>query len=90
MNRHRLTFDANPKELAARDAGPTHVLLLWSRRTGRAAVVIENDATGEIVEIDVRDSENPLELFRHPFVYAFERGHPGRWPSPLAERRAAA
>ena len=91
MRRHRLTFDPNPKELASRDAGRTHVLLLWSRRTGRAAVVIEDDATGETVEMDVRERENPLELFNHPFVYALERGHPGRRPTEqLAARRAAA
>ena len=90
MSRHRLTFDPNPKELASRDAGPMHVLLLWSRRTGRAAVVVEDDATGEIVEMDVRESENPLELFNHPFVYALERGHPGRGPTELVARRAAA
>lgn len=86
MRRHRLTFDPNPKELVSRDAGCTHVLLLWSRRTNRAAVVIEDDATGEVVEIDVRDRENPLELFDHPFVYALERGHPGWKP---ASRRAS-
>jgi hypothetical protein len=81
MNRHRLTFDPNPKELASRDTGSTHVLLLWSRRTGRAAVVVEDDATGEVVEMDVRDRENPLELFEHPFVYLRTRGHPG-WQPP--------
>ena len=78
MRRHRLTFDANPKELASRDAGCTHVLLLWSRRTGRAAVVIEDDVTGDVVEMDVRERENPLDVFDHPFAYAPGRGHPGR------------
>ena len=47
----RLTFDANPKELASRDSGTTHISLLWSRRLHRAAVVVENDDTGEIVEL---------------------------------------
>ena len=73
-----MTFDANPKELASRDAGCTHVLVLWSRRTGRAAVVIEDDATGDVGEMDVGERENPLDVFDHPFVYAPERGHPGR------------
>jgi len=74
MSRHRLTFDPNPKELASRDSGSTHVLLLWSRRKGRAAVVVEDDATGEVVEMDVRERENPLELFYHPFGYVPKRG----------------
>lgn len=91
MHRHRLTFDPNPKELAARDAGCTHVLLLWSRRTGRAAVVVEDDATGEVTEMDVLERENPLELFDHPFVYAPKRGHPGWTPVRRAgDQRAAA
>ena len=88
MRRYRLTFDANPKELASRDAGGgSHVILLWSRRTGRAAVVVE-DVTGEVVEVDVGERENPLELFHHPYVYLPGRGHPGR-RSPDHELAAA-
>ena len=90
MLRHRLTFDPNPKELASRDAGCTHVVLLWSRRSGRAAVVVEDDATGEVVEIDVRERENPLDLFHHPFVYAPKRGHPGWKPAGRASEHCAA
>jgi hypothetical protein len=79
MHRYRLTFDANPKELARREAGiGHHVVLLWSRRTGRAGVVVEEDATGELVELDVDENENPLELFHHPYAYMPLRGHPGR------------
>jgi hypothetical protein len=87
MKPHRLTFDPNPKELASRDAGGAQVLLLWSRRTGRAAVVVE-DATGEVIEMEVHERENPLELFQHPYVYAAQRGHPG-W-SPAGELLVAA
>ena len=78
MCRYRLTFDPNPKELARRDAGGSQVVLLWSRRTGRAAVVVDEDATGELVELDVGEGENPLELFHHPYAYMQLRGHPGR------------
>ncbi|MGD0713885.1 MAG: hypothetical protein ABSB24_06825 [Gaiellaceae bacterium] len=72
--RRRLSFDANPKELAHRDAGPTHVALLWSRRTHRTAVVVEDDATGEVVELDVREGDDPLELYEHPYAYVDVRG----------------
>ena len=72
--RRRLSFDANPKELASRDAGSTHVALLWSKRTHRAAVVVEDDATGEVVELDVREGDDPLELFEHPYAYVDARG----------------
>ena len=77
MISQRLTFDATPKELASRDSGSAHVQLLWSRRSGRAAVVIADDATGEVSEIEVDAGENPLELFQHPFAVVTTRGHPG-------------
>lgn len=77
MTRYRLTFDANPKELARRDSGVSHIALLWSRRRHRAAVVVDDDATGELVELDVRDRENPLDLYEHPYAYIARRGHPG-------------
>jgi hypothetical protein len=77
----RLTFDAHPKELAARDDGLTRISLLWSRRTHRAAVVVEDDATGETVELDVRDRESPLDVYEHALAYASRRGHPGRPPA---------
>ena len=80
MHRLRLTFDANPKELARRDSAGSHVALLWSRRTGRAAVVVEEDGTGEVVELDVRERDNPLELYEHPYVFLPARGHPGWRP----------
>lgn len=79
MNRYRLTFDANPKELARRDSAGSHVALLWSRRRHRAAVVVEDDAAGELVELDIREGENPLELYQHPYAYVLTRGHPGKY-----------
>jgi hypothetical protein len=85
--RYRLTFDANPKELARRDAGiGHHVVLLWSRRTARTAVVVDEDATGELVELHVQERENSLELYHHPYAYIPLRGHPGR---PFRPRQLA-
>jgi hypothetical protein len=81
MTRYRLTFDTNPKELARRDAAGTHVALLWSRRKHRAAVVVD-DATGELVELDVGERENPLELYEHPYAYLSTPGHPDRSSAP--------
>ncbi len=76
MNRYRLTFDPNPKELARRDAAGSHVALLWSRRTHRAAVIVDDDATGELVELEIRERDNPLDLYQHPYAYVETRGHP--------------
>ena len=74
MITYRLTFDPNPTELASRQAGGACVLLLWSRCSGRAAVLVDDETTGEIFELDVRAQDNPLELFEHPFVYLVARG----------------
>ena len=77
----RLTFDAHPKELATRSDGMTRISLLWSRRTHRAAVVVEDDETGETVELDVQELDNPLDVYEHALAYAPRRGHPGRPPT---------
>jgi hypothetical protein len=88
MNRYRLTFDANPKELARRDNAGSHVALLWSRRRHRAAVVVEDDPTGELVQLDIQEQDNPLELYQHPYAYLTRRGYPGK-PSDRPLRDAA-
>ena len=88
MNRYRLTFDANPKELARRDDAGSHVALLWSRRRRRAAVVVEDDSTGELVELDIQERDNPLDLYEHPYAHLTRRGHPGK-PFDPPVRRAA-
>jgi hypothetical protein len=76
MNR-RLTFDANPKELASRDSGSTHISLLWSRRHHRVAVVVEDGETGEILELEVTRADDPLDLYEHALAYVPRRGRPG-------------
>lgn len=81
--RHRLTFDANPKELASRRVGTTQVSLLWSRRTHRAAVLVEDDETGASLELEVDERDNPLDLYEHALAYAPRRGHPG-WAATTA------
>jgi hypothetical protein len=88
LTRYRLSFDPNPKELARRDAAGSHVALLWSRRKHRAAVVVDDDAMGELVELDIRERDNPLEIYQHPYAYLETRGHPGRSSHP--PRAAAA
>ena len=75
MQRYELTFDPRPEELASREAGGgSQVALLWSRSTGRAVVVVEEGATGEVLELEVQENENPLEIYRHPYVYLATRG----------------
>jgi hypothetical protein len=85
----RLTFDAHPKELASRSCGSTRISLLWSRRTHRSGVVVEDDETGQIVELDVRERENALDVYEHALAYLPRRGHPGR-TAPAPPHAAAA
>jgi len=69
----RLTFDANPKLLAIRRGGTAEIGLFWSRRTGRAAVAVEDAATGERFELPVSPEDDALELYNHPYAYAARR-----------------
>jgi hypothetical protein len=69
----RLSFDDTPKLLVQHRSGTADVVLFWSRRTHRAAVAVEDDATGEHFELLVRAVDNPLDLYEHPFAYAFAR-----------------
>lgn len=70
----RLSFDHTPKELAVRHSGTTDVALLWSRRRGRAAVSLRDDATGESFELLVGPTDDPLDVYEHPYAYAAARG----------------
>ena len=69
----RLSFDPTPKLLALRHSGTTDVALFWSKRRHRAAVTVEDEATGERFELSVEPGDNPLDLFEHPFAYASSR-----------------
>ncbi len=61
--------------LAHRHSGTADIGLYWSRRTNRATVVVNDDVTGEHLELPVRPGDNPLDLFRHPYAYAAGRWH---------------
>ncbi|HEX7527155.1 MAG TPA: hypothetical protein VF327_12655 [Gaiellaceae bacterium] len=69
-----LSFDHTPKELALRRTGTFEVALLWSRRTHRAAVKLEDEATGVTFELAVGEADDPLDVFDHPYAYAAARG----------------
>ncbi len=69
----RLTFDAHPTLLAERRSGTTEVVLFWSRRTGKAAVAVDDDSTGDHFELLVDPADDPLDLFNHPFAYRARR-----------------
>ena len=66
----RLSFDHTPKELASRSTGTADVVLFWSKRTHRAAVAVDHNATGDHFELIVGAADDPLDLFEHPYAYA--------------------
>ena len=70
---NRLTFDAHPKLLALRHSGTTEVGLFWSKRTHRAAVAVEDAATGDRFELPIAPDDDALDLYNHPYAYAARR-----------------
>ncbi len=65
-----LSFDPTPKMLLLRRSGTTEVALFWSRRTHRAAIAVDDEATGQHFELPIGPDDSPLDLFEHPFAYA--------------------
>jgi hypothetical protein len=73
------------RELDHRSGDGFDVTLLWSVRTGRVFVAVEDTRTDDAFRIVV-DPRDALEAFHHPYAYGCRRGR----PMTLAERRAAA
>jgi hypothetical protein len=67
------SLEEMPTTLTSRRCGSTLIALTWSKATGRAVVVVEDSATGDRFELDVRPDESPLDVFEHPYAYAGSR-----------------
>jgi hypothetical protein len=50
------------------------VWLLWCERDNRVLVAVADEKTGERFEIEVREGEQALDVFNHPYAYAAWRG----------------
>ena len=48
-------------------------MLLWSKREHRAAVAVDDEATGEHFELEVNPDDDPLDLYNHPYSDAASR-----------------
>lgn len=70
----RLSFDHTPKELVSRHSGTAEVALLWSKRTHRAAVAVQDEARGEYFELLIGADDDPLDVYEHPYAYAARTG----------------
>jgi len=62
------------RELDSRITDGIHVRLLWSEDDGRVAVSVADAKTDDAFVIDVRESDNALDVFHHPYAHAAWRG----------------
>ena len=62
-----------PRELAHRRGSDIEVRLMWNPRGDRLTVEVRDHADGSAFVVDVGERP-PLEVFRHPYVYAAEGG----------------
>jgi hypothetical protein len=90
---HDLTLAlAARRELDARGADGLDVRLWWDAVTDRVAVTVADTKTGLSLEVPVADGDAPLDVFRHPFAYAADRGlelRPAAAGAPRADRSPA-
>ena len=61
------------RELDHRSSDRIEVRLLWRQRDDRVIVSVADGKTGERFTVDVRNGQNALEVFHHPFAHAAER-----------------
>ena len=61
-------------ELDRRSSDRIDITLLWHERDKRVLVAVEDGRTGAHFEIEVREDEQALDVFHHPFAYAAWRG----------------
>lgn len=59
-------------ELSSRLASGVHVALLWRQSDNTVAVVV-NLPNGERFRVHVDTTDNPLDVFHHPYAYAAHR-----------------
>lgn len=57
-------------ELDTGHSGATEVVLLSSKRTRRVAVKFSDEATGKSVELTLLPTDDPLDVFNHPYASA--------------------
>jgi hypothetical protein len=73
------------KELAHRTADGIEVTLLWTSLSDTLSVTVRDWRVDDAFELVLERTDNPLEVFQHPYAYAAWRGIDYRMP----ERRAA-
>ncbi len=67
-------FDQDVHELDYRVADGVEVALLWVIGADQALVVVNDERTGEVLQLAVNEGESALDVFNHPYAYAAARG----------------
>jgi hypothetical protein len=62
------------RELNHRSHDRIDVALLWRKEDDLVVVTVSDGKTGTEFAIYVREDEQPLDVFHHPFAYAAHRG----------------
>ena len=60
-------------ELDEREGDGIRVTLLWNRATNRLSVLVSDERANDAFALEVREGDDPLDVFRHPFAYAAHR-----------------
>ena len=68
------TIPTDTRELDHRSADGVEVALLWHASADFLSVVVSDARAGEAFELVLDDHESPLDVFRHPYAYAAQRG----------------
>jgi hypothetical protein len=61
------------RELDRRVSDGIEVRMLWRQHDDAVFVTVDDARTGESFSIGVRPGERPIDVFRHPYVYAADR-----------------
>jgi len=64
------------RELDRRTGDGLEIRLLWRPHDNAVLVAVADARSGESFTIEVREGEDPLEVFHHPFAYAPSRPKP--------------
>lgn len=70
------------RELDRRSTGEADVSLLWRERDGRLFVAVVDARQRERFDLEVREGEQALDVFHHPYAYAAWHGVEPRRDQP--------
>jgi len=74
----------DPRELDSRVSDGIEVRLRWHLSDGHLSVAVNDTRTGEHFELTVGESDQPLDVFIHPYAYAARRGAGSRPATDVA------